>query len=77
MSGTGNEVTPDAVITDTHENYKMGACGWKLLPRAALIDPAMMASMPAAVTAATGMDTLSPKCDSVDIKGFTGKGEEL
>jgi alcohol dehydrogenase len=64
-AGTGSEVTPYAVITDTNENYKMGVCGWKLLPRAALVDPVMMASMPPAVTAATGMDALSHAVEAV------------
>lgn len=64
-AGTGSEVTPYAVITNTKDNYKMGVCGWKLLPRVALVDPVMMADMPPAITAATGMDALSHAVEAV------------
>ena len=43
----------------------MGVCGWKLLPRVALVDPLMMADMPPAITAATGMDALSHAVEAV------------
>ncbi|MCP4627971.1 MAG: iron-containing alcohol dehydrogenase [bacterium] len=64
-AGTGSEVTPYAVITNTKDNYKTGVCGWKLLPRVALVDPVMMAGMPPAITAATGMDALSHAVEAV------------
>ena len=60
-SGSGSEVSTAAVITDTADNYKMdiGGLGTKALPKAALVDPVMTASMPPYLTAASGMDALS------------------
>ena len=58
-SGTGAEVSAWAVITNTKNNYKMIPGGWKVIPKAALVDPVMTVSMPPHVTAATGMDALS------------------
>lgn len=58
-SGTGAEVTAYAVITNTKDNYKMFPGSWLSLPKIALVDPLMSASMPPKVTAATGMDALS------------------
>ncbi len=45
-AGTGSEVTMWSVITNTKDNYKMAPGGWKLLPKIALVDPLMTASMP-------------------------------
>jgi alcohol dehydrogenase class IV len=58
-AGTGAEVTPWAVITDPAEKFKFGVGGPKSIPGVALIDPELMLSMPAFLTAATGMDALS------------------
>ncbi len=58
-SGTGSEVTFVAVITDEANHYKMALRGQGLAPRTALLDPELTASMPPALTAATGMDALS------------------
>ncbi len=76
-AGTGSEVTPYAVITDTKDNYKMGICGWKLLPRAVLVDPVMMADMPPAITAATGMDALSHAVEAVYSKNAMPQTDAL
>lgn len=58
-AGTGAEVTPWAVITDPQEKFKFGVGGPGSVPSIALIDPELMLSMPASLTAATGMDALS------------------
>ncbi len=58
-AGTGSEVTMWSVITNTKDNYKMAPGGWKLLPKIALVDPLMTASMPPLMTAGTGLDALS------------------
>jgi alcohol dehydrogenase class IV len=76
-AGTGSEVTPYAVITNTKDNYKMGICGWKLLPRAVLVDPVMMADMPPAITAATGMDALSHAVEAVYSKNAMPQTDAL
>jgi alcohol dehydrogenase len=59
-AGTGSEVTMWSVITNTEDvHWKMAPGGWKLLPKVALVDPVIMASMPPIITAGTGMDALS------------------
>ncbi len=58
-AGTGSEVSPYAVLTNTEDNYKMCVASWRIFPKVAMVDPVMMASMPSLVTAATGMDALS------------------
>jgi alcohol dehydrogenase len=58
-SGTGSEVTKVAVITDTANNVKMMMLDSHLLPAVALVDFELTLSMPAALTAAVGVDTLT------------------
>lgn len=58
-AGTGAEVTFWAVITDTSRSYKMGVGDPNLAPKVALVDPALTISLPASMTAATGMDALT------------------
>ena len=65
-AGTGSEVTFGAVITDTQEKFKFTVKHAKTAPKIALVDPAMTVSMPAALTAATGMDALTHA-----IEGYT------
>src|SRR5688572_13429894 len=58
-AGTGSEVTAWAVITDLARKLKFSVGGPFLMPTVALIDPGLMLSLPAWLTAATGMDALS------------------
>jgi choline dehydrogenase len=59
-AGTGSEVTLWAVITDHDRKIKFNVGGTPLIgPHVALVDPDLMVGLPAAVTAATGMDALS------------------
>ncbi len=58
-AGTGSEVTKVAVITDTTRDIKMMMLDPHLLPAAALLDYELTLSMPAALTAAVGIDTLT------------------
>ena len=57
-AGTGSEVTPFAVITDTSRNYKLTVYSYELLPKIALLDPEMIMSVPASVAASCGIDAL-------------------
>jgi len=58
-SGTAAEVTSNAVITDTRRKVKMVIIDSALIPEVAVNDPTLMTGLPAAVTAATGMDALT------------------
>lgn len=58
-AGTGSEVTKVAVITDTERDVKMMMLDQHLLPSVALVDFELTLSMPAALTAHVGVDTLT------------------
>lgn len=58
-SGTGSEVTPVAVVTDTDRGTKVGVSSPHLIPVGAVCDPELTYSCPPAVTAAAGADALA------------------
>jgi len=58
-AGTGSEVTPYAILTDTETGNKKILKDASLVPRVALCDPQLTATMPPRVTAHTGLDALS------------------
>lgn len=58
-SGTGSEVTSFAVITDKVNNVKYPLADYELTPDVAIIDPNFVMTVPAAVTADTGLDVLT------------------
>ena len=57
-AGTGSEVTGAAVITDRSRNYKFPITSVHLIPKAAILDPALIMSLPAGIAAATGVDAI-------------------
>ena len=68
-AGTAAEVTINYVITDVEKKRKFVCVDVHDIPVVAVVDPDMMASMPAALTAATGMDALTHA-----IEGYITKG---
>ena len=58
-AGTGSEVTLAAVITDSDERHKYTMNSFTLIPRYAVLDPAVTVSLPKNLTATTGMDALT------------------
>ena len=58
-AGTAAEVTINYVITDVEKKRKFVCVDVHDIPVVAFVDPEMMASMPAGLTAATGMDALT------------------
>ena len=58
-AGTGAEVTKNAVLRSTEHRVKVSMRHVSMIPKAAVIDPELMCSMPPSVTATTGMDALT------------------
>ncbi|MGI5239696.1 bifunctional acetaldehyde-CoA/alcohol dehydrogenase [Dactylosporangium sp. CA-139066] len=58
-SGTGAEITPFAVITDTRTGMKYPLADYALTPSVAIVDPVLTADLPPAVTADSGFDALT------------------
>lgn len=58
-AGTGAEVTRNAVISAPQHKVKVSLRSPYLLPRLALVDPALTLDLPPAVTASTGLDALT------------------
>lgn len=57
-SGTGSEVSPNAIFVN-NQGEKIGIISPYLVPDAAYIDPVLTVSLPKSVTAATGIDALT------------------
>ncbi|MGI0117695.1 bifunctional acetaldehyde-CoA/alcohol dehydrogenase [Zooshikella sp. RANM57] len=58
-SGTGSEVTPFAVVTDTSTGIKYPIADYELTPDMAIIDPDLVMNLPPALTAFGGVDALT------------------
>src|SRR5882672_10128128 len=80
-SGTGSEVGRSSVVSDDVTRIKRIVFSAKLLAQAVFADPELTLGLPAAVTAATGMDALThniesylspayhPLCDGIALEG--------
>jgi alcohol dehydrogenase class IV len=66
-AGTGSEVSHVAVIGD-RRGFKKGLVHREIFPYAAIVDGALMRSLPASITAATGVDALAHA-----LEAFLGK----
>jgi alcohol dehydrogenase class IV len=81
-SGTGSEVGRSSVVGENHTHIKRTVFSPKLLAQAVFADPELTFALPAAVTAATGMDALThniesylspafhPLCDGIALEGL-------
>ncbi len=58
-AGTGAEVTRNAVLTSKAHRVKVSMRSPSMLPRLAVVDPELTLSLPADVTAETGLDALT------------------
>jgi len=88
-AGTGSEATMGSVITDQKTHRKFDVVSRLMAPRLALVDPLLTQRLPAALTAATGMDALthavegytatlaSPLTDALHLKAITMLGNDL
>lgn len=58
-AGSGSEVTKGAIVTDTGRRFRSGIRGEDLFPRAAVVDPELVATAPPGLAAETGFDALA------------------
>ena len=63
-SGTGSECTASTVFTNKRTLFKTVIVSPRLFPRLAILDPALTLKLPAAITAAPGMDALTHAIES-------------
>lgn len=88
-SGTGSEMSPNAILLNEKTLAKCGIISPYLVPDACYIDPTLTFSLPAKLTAETGMDALShcmeaytnlfahPSVDTYALKGIELIGANL
>ena len=67
-AGTGSEVTPIAIMT-IGQGEKRGVSSAVILPDVAILDPLLTTSLPASITAATGIDAMVHA-----IEGYASRG---
>lgn len=63
-AGTGSETTVVSVVSDEIDHQKKQVVSMKIVPDLAVLDPRLMVGLPAAITAATGMDALTHAMES-------------
>lgn len=63
-SGTGSEVTPNAIVTLPEEELKIGVVSRHLLPALVILDPLLTLGLPPDITASTGMDAYTHALES-------------
>jgi alcohol dehydrogenase len=63
-AGTGAEVTPNAILTDTKDQLKKAVVSPYILPRVAIVDPLLTVSMPPGPTSSSGIDALTHAIES-------------
>jgi len=57
-AGTGTEVTPISILSDTQKDLKLGIVSPHLIPAIAILDPELSLTLPPQQTAYSGMDAL-------------------
>jgi alcohol dehydrogenase class IV len=63
-SGTGAEVTPNAIVTVPAQELKIGIVSNYMLPKLVFIDPILTLGLPKFITAPTGMDAFTHSLES-------------
>jgi len=58
-AGTGSEVTPFAVVTDTEQHVKLNVFDPKAAAKVALVDPTTLLKLPSNIMASTGIDAMT------------------
>jgi len=76
-AGTGSEVTPASVITNSTNHVKMVVWSINVSANVAIDDPELMVGMPPALTAATGMDALTHAVEAYVSLGHNPRADAL
>jgi len=76
-AGTGSEATKAAVITDTQRMVKMMMLDANLMPRISIVDYELSLTMPPALTANVGVDTLVHGIEAYVSKRANGMTDPL
>jgi alcohol dehydrogenase class IV len=76
-AGTGSEVGRAGVITDEATHRKKVIFHPRMMPRTAILDPALTVGLPPALTAGTGMDALAHCLEAYCAPGFHPMAEGI
>nr|WP_274637321.1 iron-containing alcohol dehydrogenase [Microbacterium bovistercoris] len=77
-AGTGSEVTPVAVVSDSSREVKVGISSPRLIPTVAVVDPELTVGAPPSVTAHAGIDAFVHAVESFTASPLgVGGGAEL
>ena len=76
-AGTGSEVSPASVITDTEEQNKYVLMSFPLIPNYTVLDASLTYSLPPHLTATTGMDALTHAVEAYIGRSTTPKTRKL
>jgi len=76
-AGTGSEITRNAVLTDPDRQVKASARSDHWIAAVAIVDPALLLTLPPHITAASGMDAFTHATESFLSTGATAVTEAL
>jgi alcohol dehydrogenase class IV len=76
-AGTGSEVTPISVVSDTATNSKKGVIGPATTATLAIVDPELLLGLPSQITASTGMDAFAHAAEALTSGGMNPMSDVL
>ena len=76
-AGSGSEVTPAAIITDSKKQHKYALMSFPLIPHYAVLDASLTYSLPPSLTATTGMDALTHAVEAYIGRSSTRQTRQL
>ena len=76
-AGTGSETTLAAIITDAKTHHKYALMSFPLIPHYAVLDPRMTVTLPAHLTATTGLDALTHAVEAFIGRSTTRETRQL